>query len=247
MNPHRPLIIFLCSVLLPCAAADSVEQSTLHFPTNGPVMDVNAYLPVSVKQAPLVVVVHGFSRNKNHMRGWGDKLAAEGFVVLIPTLPHLADHRKNANAIVKLVAAARAGTLAPDFPKITAVGLVGFSMGGLVTLLSASALEPPIDAWAGLDPADFGGLGAAASSRVNAPGLLFKAARDPFNLEKSRAAMVENYGGHLEEFGVSDSTHGDVESHPDFLVELSFGKTSPQRHAEILLRTLEFLKEHLNH
>lgn len=245
MKAHELLLIFLCSVLLPCAAADSVEQSTLHFPTNGTVMDVRVYQAEAMKQAPLVVVVHGFSRNKSHMRGWGEKLAAEGFVVLIPTLPHLADHRKNANAIVKLVTAAREGNLAPDFPKITTVGLVGFSMGGLVTLLSASALEPPIDAWAGLDPADFGGLGAAASSRVTAPGLLFKAGRDPFNLKKSRAEMEENYGGPLEKFRVPDSTHGDVESHPDFLVKLTFGKTSPERHMEIYQRTLEFLQENL--
>jgi len=242
-----PNIFFLliCFVLHPCALGESVKPSTLHFPTNGAVMDVLVYEADGVEKAPLVIVVHGFSRNQNHMRGWGEKLAAEGFVVLVPTLPHLADHRKNANAIVKLVVAARDGSLTPDFPRITGVGLVGFSMGGLVTLLAASALQPPIDAWAGLDPADFGGLGAAAAPRVTAPGLLFQATRDPFGLKKSRAAMVENYGGRLEKFRVPDSTHGDVESHPDLLVEFTFGGTSPARHTDIYRRTLEFLQVHL--
>ena len=32
------------------------------------------------------------------------------------------------------------------------VGLVGFSMGGLTTLLAAASLSPPVDAWVGLDP-----------------------------------------------------------------------------------------------
>lgn len=241
----RNLLVIVLAVVPTLISHACAKQEMQHFSINGVGMDVGVYRPPVKKQAPMIVVVHGFSRSRHHMRGWGEKLAAEGFVVLIPTLPYLADHRKNANAIVQLISAARDGTLLPDFPKITSVALVGFSMGGLVTLLAGAALEPPLDAWVGLDPADSGGLGAAAASRITAPGLIFEADRDRFNLKKSRTGIMENYGGTLKIFQVPDSTHADVETHPDLLAELVFGKTSPARHEEVYQCTLKFLLENV--
>ena len=61
------------------------------------------------------------------------------------------------------------------------MGLVGFSMGGLTTLLAAASLSPPVDAWVGLDPVDHAGHGAAKAALVKAPGLALLAEPSPFN------------------------------------------------------------------
>jgi dienelactone hydrolase len=83
-------------------AADTVciEEQRAELPSGKVGFDL--YLPRTTEPAPLVVVAHGFARNKARMSGWGRSLASQGFAVAVPTLPALSDHRRNGRAINEL-------------------------------------------------------------------------------------------------------------------------------------------------
>jgi len=85
------------------------------------------------------------------------------------------------------------------------VGLVGFSMGGLISLLAAASISPPVDVWVGLDLVDFAVLGAAKAARVHAPGLSLLAATPPFNFHGSAFGLVRTYAGPLQVLIVKNS------------------------------------------
>jgi hypothetical protein len=64
---------------------------------------VDFCLPQGLKRAPLVVVAHGFSRNRLNMVGWGGLLAANGFIAALRGLPAWSDHQRNSQAIHELL------------------------------------------------------------------------------------------------------------------------------------------------
>ena len=82
---------------------DGVVKSALKVNLTGRETTVDFYLPSGVKQAPVVVVAHGFSRSRRNMAGWGELLAAHGFITAIPDLPASADHDRNGLAIRELL------------------------------------------------------------------------------------------------------------------------------------------------
>src|SRR6186713_1305987 len=57
------------------------------------------YLPASTEPRPLVVVAHGWLRDRTRMVGWGNRMAEEGFIAAIPDLPTLSDHPHNGRAM----------------------------------------------------------------------------------------------------------------------------------------------------
>jgi dienelactone hydrolase len=63
------------------------------------------------------------------MAGWGGHLAGEGFFVAVPTQPAFADHALNGRVLAALV---------EKYRTQRRVALMGFSMGGLTTLLTTS-------------------------------------------------------------------------------------------------------------
>jgi poly(3-hydroxybutyrate) depolymerase len=87
------------------------------------------YKPAKDDNAPLIVVVHGFLRSKRYMAGWGGHLAAEGFLVAVPTQPAFAEHALNGHVLAALV---------EKYRDKRRVALMGFSMGGLTTLLATT-------------------------------------------------------------------------------------------------------------
>lgn len=142
---------------------------------------VDFYFQKQTAPQPMVVVVHGFSRSRRHMAGWGADLAEHGMIAAVMTQPYWAGHSRNGEAIARLVELGRAGKWPIAARGNGKVGLVGFSMGGLTTLLAAASLSPPVDAWVGLDPVDHAGHGAAKAALVKAPGLALLAEPSPFN------------------------------------------------------------------
>jgi hypothetical protein len=79
-----------------------LDEQMVELPSGKMVFDL--YLPTTATPAPLVVAAHGFARNKTYMSGWGWRLADEGFVVAVPTLPAGSNHRRNGRAINELIA-----------------------------------------------------------------------------------------------------------------------------------------------
>lgn len=90
---------------LPAGVSKRTEQLAL----TGRSVEVDFYLPPTADPAPLVVIAHGFSRNRKTMAGWGSMLAREGFLVVVPDLPSWSDHACNGRAVAELLAKVRAG------------------------------------------------------------------------------------------------------------------------------------------
>jgi pimeloyl-ACP methyl ester carboxylesterase len=124
-----------------------------------------------------VVLAHGFLRDAGSLATLATQLAAAGALVLVPELPHHADAPANAAALRELVVQLRGGALGAVPAKTV---LVGFSAGGLATLLTA-ARTPGISAWIGLDPVDREGEGLHAAARVSAPATMLRARPDRCN------------------------------------------------------------------
>ena len=169
------------------------------------------YRPDGVTR-PLAVVVHGFLANKQRMAQWGVILARERFAVAVPTNPTYANDDRNAAAIVALVESGRAGRWPISARTDGRAVLVGFSRGGLETILAASALGDCVDAWIGLDPVDLNGKGKAAAARVRVPGLALLADPQPLNANGNAHSMLDAYAGPLEVVAVPNSAHLDGES-----------------------------------
>lgn len=176
------------------------------------------------RPAPLVVIAHGFLRGREHMRGWGEHLAGQGFVVAIPTLPTLADHSRNADAIVQLVEHLR-GTTTIDPAR---VALMGYSSGGLSTFLAASRSDA-IGLWIGLDPVDRRGLAVKAAPQVRCRVVKLMAEPADCNKDANWTAVKVADGLELASLVVTGSVHTDCESPTDGLVVIACGPPDPQR------------------
>lgn len=191
---------------------------------------VDLHLPAQGEPAPLIVVAHGFLRSRANMSGWGRMLSQEGYVVAVPTLPTHADHRRNARAIGELAAWLR--TTPPHAARIDRerLGFVGFSAGGLSTLLAA-ADDPLVDIWIGLDPVDRDGMGLKAIPRLRADAIILRADPSSCNADGNARVLIESLGDRCRSTHVAGATHVDAEWPTTPLAEWACG-ASNQRHRE---------------
>ncbi len=202
---------------------------------------VDFYLPQGLKQAPVVVVAHGFSRSRRNMAGWGSLLASNGFIAAIPDLPAWADHERNGQAIRELFSAVNSQAVATD-PEPTGTGaLVGYSMGGLCTLLAATN-NAQVRCWVGLDPVDAGKKGAEVAKGLHIPCAVLQAEPSRCNAHGNAKQMVAGLSGPLFALRVRNSTHTDPEQPTDWLAEMVCGKADPKRHAIFERYALAVLK-----
>ncbi len=202
-------------------------QHTVQLSRDSVTADV--YLPKGVESAPVVMVVHGFSRSRNNMSGWGVLLAQQGFIVVVPTMPKFSANVRNGRAMRDLLDAVMAGKLftAPH-PLPRKAALVGFSMGGCVTLLAAEK-NPHLAAWVGLDPVDFSGLGEKVIKDLPIPSLIMRAEPAPFNLNGNSRRLITAAQGPMTAMCVADSTHCDAENPSSPLANIACGKVSAAR------------------
>ena len=96
------------------------------------------------------ILSHGFTRSRRTLAGHAQALADAGVLALTPDLPCTFDFRCNARALAALVGSLRAG--GPFGGPVEKVMLVGFSAGGLSSLLAADT--PGVVGFVGLDPFD---------------------------------------------------------------------------------------------
>ena len=208
--------------------ANPPQVLTLHVDVREGAFDCDFYLPRVGRPAPLVVVAHGFSRSKASMADWGRRLSQEGFAAAVPTLPAWSDHARNGRAISELADWLPSRSDLKGVVDAERVGLVGFSAGGLATLLAA-ADNPRVRVWVGLDPVDRNGQGAAAAARLKCPSLILRAEPHACNAHGNAAGISHALTADNTCLLVIGATHTDAEWPTDGLAEWVCGKSSPQR------------------
>lgn len=145
-----------------------VTKQTERVSLTGKSVKVDFYLPSAPGPAPVVVIAQGFTRNRKTMACWGGMLAAHGFLAMVPDLPTWADHARNGRALAELLVAVRAGKRNTQPKPGGAAALVGFSAGGLSTLLAAEG-NTNVACWVGLDPVAAGPTTTRATQSLHNP------------------------------------------------------------------------------
>jgi len=210
------------------APSTQPSQTSLRVEVREGAFDCDLYLPARREPAPLVVVAHGFSRAKASMADWGRCLSREGFAAAVPSLRAWSDHARNGRTIRELVDWLQARPDIKDLIDTRRIGLMGFSAGGLATLLAA-ADDPRVVLWVGLDPADRDGQGAAAAARLKCPALILRAEPHACNARGNAALMAQALTADHTCLIVSGATHTDAEWPTDDMAEWVCGKSSPKR------------------
>jgi dienelactone hydrolase len=186
------------------------------------------YRPASAGPHPLVVVAHGFWRSRANMAGWGVHLAANGFLAAVPDLPARADHERNGRAVREIIGSLLSAPPAPIDE--TRVAVMGFSAGGLATLLAA-ADDQRIRLWIGLDPVDRNGKGAGAAPRVEARAVILRADPSRCNANGNAAGIERALAGRATVIAVAGATHTDLEWPTDWKARLVCGASDEGRRA----------------
>ena len=181
------------------------------------------------------ILSHGFTRSRRTLAGHAQALADAGVLALTPDLPCTFDFRCNARALTALVGSLRAGGTfgAP----VERVMLVGFSAGGLSSLLAADT--PGVVGFVGLDPFDrtMSGaaerLGLAAAGRLRTEALLLRAPPSRCNAEAVAAPWATVLPALWRDELIAGSSHCDFESPTDWMCRLACGDTDLARQQRV--------------
>jgi hypothetical protein len=181
------------------------------------------------------ILSHGFTRSRRTLSGHAQALADAGVLAITPDLPCTFDFRCNARALAALVGALRAG--GPFGEPVERVMLVGFSAGGLSSLLAAET--PGVVGYVGLDPFDrvMSGeterLGIAAASRLRTEALLLRAPPSRCNAGAVAAPWGPAMPALWRDEQVAGASHCDFESPTDWVCRLACGSTDPARQQQV--------------
>ncbi len=238
-----PWLTMLCCSCRTPPAVTAKRASTLsrQVSLTGKSVPVDLYLPDGVQTAPVVVIAHGFSRSRLNMAGWGGILASNGFIVAIPNLPALTDREQNSRAIGELLEIINKGELATQPKPAGGAALMGYSMGGLSTLLAASD-NPNVRCWIGLDPVTAGSKGMKAAARLSIPCVVLRAEPAAWNMRGNARRLPKALAGPFVALRVRDATHSDPEDPTDSLAELLCGRSDACRHRTFERYTLATLR-----
>ena len=229
---------------LPTTLPDNVQVRTVRVELESGKTDVDLYYTDTLRPQPLVIVAHGFSRSKANMAGWGRTLAAAGYVAAVPDLPAWSDHARNGrfiNELTKYLVALPPERLKLDRDRI---GMLGFSAGGLATLLAAAG-NPVVRVWVGLDPVDKNGQGVAAAPRLRCRAAILRAEPSSCNANGNAAGIERALKVPCLSIMVPKATHADPEWPTDKMAEWVCGASAEERRATFVRHTLAVLAEAL--
>jgi dienelactone hydrolase len=183
------------------------------------------YRMKSAAPTPLVMIVPGFMRDQDRMRGWAQAFAQRGFVAATMDFcrPTAFDgrHADNARDMIAAREAQGAGE----------VVYVGHSAGGLAALLAAIE-DRAARGMVLLDPVDFAGLGRDAASRTRVPGIALLAAPGTCNLRNNMQRALERMPT-VATTPIEIATHCDFEWPPDGLCRAVCDYGGPEREQRI--------------
>lgn len=219
----------LALLALPLSPAAN-ERRTIEVPVDSATVAVEVHLasPGAIPRGG-VVLVHGLMRSRTTMAGHADQLANQGLVAITLDLPTLADGAANAAAIRDVVAMLRAGRFSAPVDRVV---LVGFSIGGLWSLLAADA--PGVAGWVGLDPVDLPDRrGLDAARRLTVPATLVRAPATPCNAYASAGAWADAFAQPAGDAVIAEATHCDFESPTDGWCRFFCGESDAARERRV--------------
>lgn len=219
---------------------NGVVKQTARVLLTGRTVAVDFYSRDGATNAPVVIVAHGFSRGRRHMVGWGGLLASHGFIVAIPDQPTWVDAARNSRALAELLRKIRSGEIVLPVVPGERAAMVGFSLGGLSTLMAAS--QAKVDAWVGLDPVDMNGRGRRAATGNTIPSAVLLAEPAPWNHFGTARHIIGSIPDKVFSLRVRGATHLDVEWPSDWLGRLACGPTDPVRREVFARYALAFLR-----
>jgi dienelactone hydrolase len=214
------------------AAPPPVQTQVLALDGHRVTLDV---YPAAGPMRGAAILAHGFTRSRRTLAGHAQALADAGVLALTPDLPCTFDFRCNASALAALVGTLRAGGTfgAP----VEGVMLVGFSAGGLSSLLAAET--PGVVGYVGLDPFDraLSGeperLGLAAAGRLRTEVLLLRAPPSRCNAEAVAAPWATVLPALWRDELIAGASHCDFESPTDWVCRLACGDTDAARQRQV--------------
>jgi dienelactone hydrolase len=240
-NLKIPPFVQVCLVLLAAMSTSHAAELTAKIipqtqvvKINGTSIEVDVYKPIgSLKGA--AILTHGFTRSRTTMGEHSQALAARGILAITPDMPCTFDFRCNSSAIAGLVNLLRnTDTFGGSSQRVM---LVGFSAGGLSSLLAADT--PGVVGFVGLDPFDrvlpneTERAGITASRRLTTEALLLRAPASSCNAN----AVAAPWGTELKTLWRDDliagASHCDFEAPSDWKCRLACGDTDPARQLQV--------------
>jgi pimeloyl-ACP methyl ester carboxylesterase len=221
-------LLFLLLALLVAGASRAATVETRAVALDDRETEVDVYAPDTAPVRGLAVIAHGFTRSRARHGALARRLAAEGFVVAVPDLPHWTRYGANADAIVALVKA-----MEPEHGlDARPVVLIGTSAGGLASLLATDRV-PRLALWIGLDPVDTLGISEGTARRLQAPALVLRAPSGPCNVGGSARRIAEWLPNRRIE-RIDGASHCDFEDTTNWRCESVCGPADPGRQALIV-------------
>ncbi|MEE4379098.1 MAG: dienelactone hydrolase family protein [Candidatus Competibacteraceae bacterium] len=223
--------------------AKDVTLETIHVQLPAGNADIDIYWPDTDEPAPVVIITHGFMRVRQNMAGWGKHLVKAGFVAVIPDLPAWSDHARNSRFITELQAFFVDHEAWKQRIDPTRLGLMGFSAGGLSSLLSA-ADSPNLALWVGLDPVDVDGMGARAAAMIQVRTIVLTAEPSACNAHGNARDIIAALPN-PEHSSVAGAVHVDAEWPTSWIGEFICGCSTEEKRGEFNRLATNALRETL--
>jgi len=237
LSTFLPACLILLAIITISHAAEptaKVVPQTQVVKINGQTVEVDVYKPIG-PQKGAAILTHGFTRSRTTMGEHAQALAAKGVLALTPDMPCTFDFRCNASAIAEMVSLLRNTTTFGSTNQ--RVMLVGFSAGGLSSLLAADT--PGVVGFVGLDsfdrilPNETERAGMTASRKLTTEALLLRAPASRCNAN----AVAAPWGSELKALWrdelIAGASHCDFEAPTDWKCRLACGDTDPARQLQV--------------
>jgi dienelactone hydrolase len=228
------ILIAASSALHASESAPTIRPQTQAVKINGTSIEVDVYKPIGPLKGA-AILTHGFTRSRTTMGEHSRALAARGVLAITPDMPCTFDFRCNAAAIATLVNLLRnTDTFGGSSPRIM---LVGFSAGGLSSLLAAET--PGVVGFVGLDSFDrvlsneTEHAGITASRRLTTEALILRAPASSCNAKAVAAPWGSEMKALWRDELIAGASHCDFEAPSDWKCRWACGDTDPARQLQI--------------
>jgi dienelactone hydrolase len=228
------MLIALSGVLHASESTPNIRPQTQVVKINGATVEVDVYQPIG-PQKGAAILTHGFTRSRTTMGEHAQALAARGVLALTPDMPCTFDFRCNASAITEMVSLLRNTTTFGSSSQ--RIMLVGFSAGGLSSLLAADT--PGVVGYVGLDPFDrvlpneTERAGMTASRKLATEALILRAPASRCNANAVAAPWGTELKALWRDELIAGASHCDFEAPTDWKCRLACGDTDPARQLQV--------------